>query len=229
MKNGEPSCIVPGCKFQCKSDKYTYPLPESKEIWMKWLEKLERPNFEASSTSVICYKHFHDHDYMFGHVMTQNGNVKLKKILKPTAIPSLELSSMKNAKKVDIPLIDLKPKKKGWYTCTSCFNEKPFLHFFELVAHYCEIHGFQTLLPISKLRSRYDEMMTPKDFIEKERKLSETGWTCQICGTGETFHFKFELVRHWLQNHAIKDHIYEACQWCSEVFISTESSAKVIL
>ena len=38
VKNGEPSCIVPGCKFQCKSDKYTYPLPESKEIWPRFTD-----------------------------------------------------------------------------------------------------------------------------------------------------------------------------------------------
>ena len=227
IENYQPSCIVPSCNSKCKTSK-VYPLPTAKEVWKKWFQKINRPNFKPSPTSVICYRHFHEHDYIFSHFTHPNGSVKRKRILKPTAIPSLQLSAKNASKKVDIPTIDIKPKEMGWYTCSSCSNEKTFLYFFELMAHYCEIHGFQSLVFNSKARSYYDELMTPTDFIEKEKNLAKYGWTCQMCCNGETFEHKFQLVSHWLKNHSINDVIYEVCQWCSEVFLSTESSAKVI-
>ena len=39
-----PVCIVSGCKYKCKTDKFTYNLPESQEIWSKWLKRLNRPS-----------------------------------------------------------------------------------------------------------------------------------------------------------------------------------------
>ena len=76
-------------------------MPTSKEILKKWLQKLKRPKFEPSSTSVICYKHFQDHDYVFSYVATETDRKpRLKKILSPTAIPSLQLSP-KNIEKED--------------------------------------------------------------------------------------------------------------------------------
>ena len=57
--------------------------------------------------------------------------------------------------------------------------------------------------------------------------MAKNGWICEICENGEKFEHKFQLVEHWHQNHSIADTIYESCQWCFEVFVSTESSAKV--
>ena len=207
-------------------------MPTSKEILKKWLQKLNRPKFEPSFTSVICYRHFQDHDYVFSYVATENRQSRLKKILSPTAIPSLQLST-KNIEKVDNALMnsemDMKPKENGWYSCSNCPNESSFLYFFEIMSHYREIHGIQTLLPNSRERTKYDKPMTPMDFNAREKKLSDSGWTCQICNNGKEFKHKFELVTHWLHSHSIQYVIYEACQWCSELFISTDSSAKVRL
>ena len=91
-----PVCIVSGCKYKCKTDKFTYNLPESQEIWSKWLKRLNRPSsYRPSSNVVICYKHFHEHDFMMSYKTMKNGVAKLKRILKPTAIPSLQLSNKK--------------------------------------------------------------------------------------------------------------------------------------
>ena len=49
-----------------------------------------------------------------------------------------------------------------------------------------------------------------------------------MCETGETFEHKFQLVTHWYEAHSVKDVTYETCQWCAELFVSTDSSAKVI-
>lgn len=207
-------------------------MPTSKEIFKKWLQKLNKPKFEPSSASVICYRHFQDHDYVFSYVATENRQSRLKKILSHTAIPSLQLST-KNIEKVDNAFMniemDMKTKENGWYSCSYCPNESSFLYFFEIMAHYREIHGLQTLLPNSRERTKYDKPMTPMDFNTRENKLSESGWTCQICNNRKEFKHKFELVTHWLHSHSIQYVIYEACQWCSELFISTESSAKVML
>ena len=210
-------------------------MPTSKEILKKWLQKLNRPKFESASTSVICYRHFQDHDYVFSYVgvATENRQSRLKKILSPNAIPSLQLSTTKNIEKVDNALMksemDIKPKENGWYSCSYCSNESSFLYFFEIMAHYREIHGLQTLLPNSRERAKCEKPMTPMDFKTREKKLSESCWTCRICNDGKEFKHKFELVTHWLHSHSIQYVIYEACQWCSELFISTDSSAKVRL
>ena len=66
------------------------------------------------------------------------------------------------------------------------------------MAHYREIHGLQTLLPNSKERMKYDKPMTPMDFNAREKKLSESGWTCQICNNGKEFKHKFELGSYTL-------------------------------
>ena len=142
--------------------------------------------------------------------------------------------SPKNIEKVDNALVkseimDMKPKENGWYSCSHCPNKSSFLYFFEIMAHYREIHGLQTLLPNSKERMKYEKPMTPMDFNIREKKLSESGWTCQICNNGKEFKHKFEFVTHWLHSHSIQYVIYEACQLCSELFISTDSSAKVRL
>ena len=94
-------------------------MPTSKEILKKWLQKLNRPKFEPSFTSVICYRHFQDHDYVFSYVATETDRKpRLKKILSPTAIPSLQLSTT-NVEKVDNGLMkrevmEIKPKENGW-------------------------------------------------------------------------------------------------------------------
>ena len=76
-------------------------MPTSKEILKKWLQKLNRPKVEPSFTSVICYRHFQDYDYVFSYVATETDRKpRLKKILSPTAIPSLQLSP-KNIEKED--------------------------------------------------------------------------------------------------------------------------------
>ena len=74
--NDKPRCIVPGCKYPCLTTKFTHPLPTSKEILKKWLQKLDRPKFEPTSTSVICYKHFQDHDYVFSYVATRGISIQ---------------------------------------------------------------------------------------------------------------------------------------------------------
>ena len=72
-------------------------------------------------------------------------------------------------------------------------------------------------------------MMSMKDLIKKEENLAKYRWSCQMCETGETFEHKFQLVTHWYEAHSVKDVTYETCQWCAELFVSTDSSAKVIL
>ena len=76
-----------GCNFRFKSNKFTYPFPKSEEVREKWFQKLNKPNFNPSPSAVICYKHFHEHDFIWKGTEKR----KRKRILKPTAVPSLLL------------------------------------------------------------------------------------------------------------------------------------------
>ena len=221
-KNLGPKCIVSGCESNYVVRK-NYPLPESQEIKMKWLQILGRTHFDESNLASerICYKHFHDHDFTLNYKPSKS-YTKRRRALKPRAIPSLHL--FKNEQYAEIIPTDLKPKQDGWWTCTSCSSHNMFLYFFELIAHCREIHGLKTLQP--KLRHKYD-VITVDDFIQREINLAKDGWICYMCENWGKFEHKFQLVTHWHENHSIKDFTYEACQWCSELFASPECSAEV--
>ena len=62
----------------------------------------------------------------------------------------------------------MKTKENGWYSCSYCPNESSFLYFFEIMAHYREIHGLQTLLPNSRERTKYDK---PIEHKHKKRRV----------------------------------------------------------
>ena len=84
MLESASTCIASECDF-----KFTYTLPQSQEIRKKWFQKLNRPDLGPTSAGVICYKHFHDHD--LSYVKLKSGNVKQRRTLNPTGIPSLLL------------------------------------------------------------------------------------------------------------------------------------------
>ena len=78
-----PVCIVLGCQ----SLDTTVPLPNSPGIRDKWLEKINRLDYEFVNKARICVKHFCRDDF------TVRGKENTIRRLKPTAIPSLYLSN----------------------------------------------------------------------------------------------------------------------------------------
>ena len=103
-----------------------------------------------------------------------------------------------------------------------------FLYFFEYIAHYREIHRLKTLRPKERFGDKYEVIRTDA-FIQQEKNLAKDGWICRMCENVEKFEHKFQLLTHWHENHSNPEVTYEACQWCSELFISPDISAKVKL
>ena len=99
-----------------------------------------------------------------------------------------------------------------------------FLYFFELVAHWREVHDFNSHL----LWYHYDAL-TLEEHKERDSNLVKNSWTCQICESGEKYDFKFQLASHWIENHSNPEVTYEVCQWCSEIFVNTVYSGRVCL
>ena len=139
MENNAPTCIVMGCHFQYnpKSHRWKlFPLPKSKEMREKWLEKINLPNYMPSSEMVVCYKHFHEHDFVPRYKLSKRGHSKLSMgALKATAIPTLHLSYDPSNPKPPLQVYkdekiisDSKPKENGWFSCSSCSNPNTFLY-----------------------------------------------------------------------------------------------------
>ena len=97
-----------------------------------------------------------------------------------------------------------------------------FLYFFELVAHWREVHDFNSHL----LWYHYDAL-TLEEHKERDSNLVKNSWSCQVCESGEKYDFKFQLASHWIENHSNPEVTYEVCQWCSELFSSPECSTLV--
>ena len=92
-----PMCVVTGCHFQYnpKSHRWKlYPLPKSEDMKDKWLEKINLPHNVPISDAVVCYKHFHEHDFVPRYKLSKRGHSKLSMgALKATAVPTLHLFS----------------------------------------------------------------------------------------------------------------------------------------
>ena len=91
-----PTCIVIGCTSGSGREKYkctSVLLPKSPSHRTKWLEKINRPDYEFLDSARICHKHFHENDFIpYSKNIDSKGQPKKKRHLKPTAIPSLYLS-----------------------------------------------------------------------------------------------------------------------------------------
>ena len=154
----------------------------------------------------------------------------MKKVLKPTAVPSLHLSNDDSSPKLSQflrtkeqkeEIINAKPNIFGWWSCKSC-SDQNFLFFFELVTHWQEIHEFN-----SNLLKYHYENLTFEGQMERDSYLAKDGWSCHICENKEKFDHKFQLVSHWYKHHSNRDVTYEVCQYCSELFTSPECSTVV--
>ena len=105
-----------------------------------------------------------------------------------------------------------------------CSSQNMFLYFFELVAHWREIHDFNSHL----LWYHYDAL-TLEEHKQRDANLVKNSWSCQVCESGEKYYFKFQLASHWIENHSNPEVTYEVCQWCSEIFVNTVYSGRVCL
>ena len=83
-----PNCSLLGC-----SGRSGKRFPEDPELREKWLEKINRTDFEPTPNALVCYKHFRTSDFVPDtENKDKSGRKRKKKRLKPTAIPSYFLS-----------------------------------------------------------------------------------------------------------------------------------------
>ena len=91
-----PTCVVLGCHSGSGREEKKYQLetfPKSEEFKQKWIEKINRKDFEPSFNSRICFKHFRKSDFIScDDNKDKQGRLRKLKKLKPTAIPSRYLS-----------------------------------------------------------------------------------------------------------------------------------------
>ena len=62
-----PTCVVLGCHSGSGREEKKYQLesfPKSEEFKQKWIEKINRKDFEPSFNSRICFKHFRRSDFL---------------------------------------------------------------------------------------------------------------------------------------------------------------------
>ena len=73
------------------------------------IEKINLPNYVSQSDAVVCYKHFHEHDFVPRYKLSKRGHSKLSMgALKATAVPTLHLFDDPNNPKVILPIYDVK-------------------------------------------------------------------------------------------------------------------------
>ena len=107
-------------------------------------------------------------------------------------------------------------KDDGWLHCERC-SDKKFLFVFEVLDHLTICHG----------GTKYATFpLTLEEIVTKDAKMSEMFWPCLICNDKEHYFSKSQLIAHWIQKHAQDNFVYDACQWCLELFDSSESSLK---
>ena len=96
-----PSCMVLGCLSGTGREQLKYSsskFPKSPELRNKWLEKINRPDYEFVESGRICHKHFQDDDFVENseNLGSRGKPLKCKRTrLKPNAVPSLYLSNDK--------------------------------------------------------------------------------------------------------------------------------------
>ena len=106
-----------------------------------------------------------------------------------------------------------KPGNDGWISCEHC-PEKKFLFTFELLEHMTDFHtGVQY--------ATYP--LTTEELIAKDVKLAESKFKCAMCDNPSEYQYKSQLIKHWLDTHGKNDYVYDACQWCMEVFHTWDS------
>ena len=109
---------------------------------------------------------------------------------------------------------DMPSNEHGWWICQECPNAS-FLFDFELIDHYKSVHDVVGLLSGLAIKST-DEM------LERNAKLAQNKWQCFSCVNETVTHSsKYELINHWLETHKKELLIYEACQYCIELFVGT--------
>ena len=89
-----PCCSVYGCKsgypgYHSQQKYQAFTFPKDEKIRGKWIERLNRANFEPTDASVVCAKHFTPDS--FGSKLTARGEKRKKLVLEKFAIPSLYL------------------------------------------------------------------------------------------------------------------------------------------
>lgn len=103
----------------------------------------------------------------------------------------------------------------GYWQCEN-HPEKKFLWPFELASHKKEDDGEDCHI---------NDNANSLEKIERDFILAQEGWKCGLDEV--TFDHKFQLVNHWYLEHAKPGQIYEACQWCLELFDTYGKSLKV--
>ena len=120
--------------------------------------------------------------------------------------------------------------ENGLWICHICSNRK-YLFVFELFDHWREFHSKDFVVGIgTKLEDKlfencekYSETTFDRDLL-----LFQDGyWVCPLCQNQDKFEHKCQLVSHWFENHSNAELIYEACQWCMELFTSPKHSEQV--
>ena len=63
-----PTCVVIGCNTgsgRGEDEKWqTEKLPKCEELKQKWLNQINRKDYEPTSNTRICFKHFHEEDFV---------------------------------------------------------------------------------------------------------------------------------------------------------------------
>ena len=94
-----PGCAAISCKSGHKPGKtfvQTFSFPEG-ALKRKWIEQINRENWEPNQHSRVCEKHFNEKD--FAPQKDSRGRELKKKVLKPWAYPTLLLRPIKDSKK----------------------------------------------------------------------------------------------------------------------------------
>ena len=93
-----PTCVVIGCNTgsgRGEDEKWqTEKLPKCEELKQKWLNQINRKDYEPTSNTRICFKHFHEEDFVpIAHNRDKRGRIRKRRALRPGSIPSLFLSN----------------------------------------------------------------------------------------------------------------------------------------
>ena len=99
-----PNCAIVGCDYELStkdgSSYSSYKIPKEPEhLRAKWLQALNRENFEPSESTSICQKHFAEEAFIPEEEdLTKRGKKRAKRSLKPLSFPTLNMRPKKIAK-----------------------------------------------------------------------------------------------------------------------------------